>query len=40
MENGAWNRSGEEPAGWKTFTPFAPNVRAEKNQAANFNSNL
>jgi hypothetical protein len=24
----------------KTFTPFKPNVRAEKNQAANLSSNL
>jgi hypothetical protein len=40
MEDGAGDRTGEGPVGWEIFTAFAPNVRAEKNQAANFSSNL
>jgi hypothetical protein len=40
MEDGAGDRTGEGPAGSETFTAFAPNVRAEKNQAANLSSNL
>jgi len=40
MADGAGDRTSEGPVGWKTFTAFAPNVRAEKNQAANLSSNL
>jgi hypothetical protein len=39
MEDGAGDRTGEGPLGWESFTAFAPNVRAEKNQAANLSSN-
>jgi hypothetical protein len=40
MADGAGDRTGEGPVGWETFTAFAPNVRAEKNQVTNLSSNL